>query len=426
MTQILAQKGSPLRELGFRPKNWSEAPHARQPASCLRQSACSHLAFGSMAREQSVIADSFPSARPRNFCYHIALAGIRRFAEAGVQNLEDRFAHMRPASASLLLLAAGIFPSGIAALVPGHANGQAPAKPSENRKRAATNVVTAIDVQGLHNVFRLTDNLLSGSSPEGDAGFESLRKLGIKTIISVDGARPDLARARKYGLRYVHLPIGYDGIRREQALRIVKAARELPGPVYIHCHHGKHRGPAAAAVVHLCTDDTCPVETAVAEMRRAGTDARYQGLYAAPREFRKPTAQELQRVSSDFPEVANIPGFAQVMVNVDDCWDHMTEIRKAGWKAPKKSPDLEPAHEALQLLEHFREAARLPEVKQRPQDFQKWLAEAARRAEELENVLRSGQEKRPLYQKAAEQAFQNVNRSCVACHVKYRDVPQKP
>src|SRR4051794_23849607 len=80
-----------------------------------------------------------------------------------------------------------------------------------------------VEAAGLHNIFRVTDRLYSGSSPEGDASFAALRKLGIKTVISVDGARPDVKRARKFGLRYVHLPIGYDGVPREQALRLARA-----------------------------------------------------------------------------------------------------------------------------------------------------------------------------------------------------------
>src|SRR5262249_37655752 len=34
---------------------------------------------------------------------------------------------------------------------------------------------------GLHNVYRITDKLYSGSNPEGEEGFRSLRKLGVKT-----------------------------------------------------------------------------------------------------------------------------------------------------------------------------------------------------------------------------------------------------
>ena len=29
---------------------------------------------------------------------------------------------------------------------------------------------------------------------------------------------------------------------------LARAARTLPGPIFVHCHHGMHRGPAAAAV----------------------------------------------------------------------------------------------------------------------------------------------------------------------------------
>jgi protein tyrosine phosphatase (PTP) superfamily phosphohydrolase (DUF442 family) len=104
-----------------------------------------------------------------------------------------------------------------------------------------------VSAAGLHNVFPITDKFYSGSCPEGEAGFGSLRALGVRTVISVDGARPDVELARKHGLRYVHLPIGYDGVPRQQALRIARAVRDLPGPVYLHCHHGKHRGPVTAS-----------------------------------------------------------------------------------------------------------------------------------------------------------------------------------
>ena len=105
-----------------------------------------------------------------------------------------------------------------------------------------------VEVERLHNVYRLSDRLYSGSGPEGDAGFSSLQTLGVKTVITVDGAAPDVARAERFGMRYVHVPVGYDGIPREEAWRLAKAARDLPGPVYVHCHHGMHRGPAAAVV----------------------------------------------------------------------------------------------------------------------------------------------------------------------------------
>ena len=113
-----------------------------------------------------------------------------------------------------------------------------------------------VHAAGLHNVFRLAPGLYSGSQPEGDAGFASLRRLGVRTVISVDGSTPDGERAERFGLRYIHLPVGYDGVPRDKAVAAAKAVRELPGPTYLHCHHGKHRGPAVAACVLLAAGGT--------------------------------------------------------------------------------------------------------------------------------------------------------------------------
>jgi protein tyrosine phosphatase (PTP) superfamily phosphohydrolase (DUF442 family) len=280
-----------------------------------------------------------------------------------------------------------------------------------------------IELPGIQNVFRITEKLLSGSSPEDEAGFRSLQKLGVKTIISVDGAQPDLEHAHKFGMRYVHIPIGYDGVPRESVLRMAKAVRELPGPVYIHCHHGQHRGPASAAVIHLILDPACTVERALAEMKRAGTDPKYKGLYAAPVDIRKISNINLNAIHTDFPESVKPAAFAEVMVHVDEQLDKLKLIKAAGWQTPKDHPDISPAHEALLLVEQFREAARLPAAQSRPKDFRDWLQEAELHAEKLEGILQSGANAK-VNAEAAEQAFRAVNTTCLRCHARNRDVPQ--
>src|SRR5262249_47684621 len=151
---------------------------------------------------------------------------------------------------------------------------------------------------------------------------------------------PDIDAARKYGLRYVHLPFGYDGITRQRVLQLAKAVRDLPGPIYIHCHHGKHRGPAAAAAIHLCLDDKCSVNQAIAEMRRAGADPHYTGLYAVPKSLVSPSSKDLDELPADFPEVAKVSGLAQFMVEIDARLENLKLIRAAGWKTPSDHPDL--------------------------------------------------------------------------------------
>jgi hypothetical protein len=218
-------------------------------------------------------------------------------------------------------------------------------------------------------------------------------------------------------MRYVHLPVGYDGVPEYQGRRIAKAVRDLPGAVYVHCHHGKHRGPAAAAVARLCLDERCGVETALGEMRRAGTDPHYTGLYAAPRDLRRPTRGELDRVPDDFPEVAEVAGLAQVMVQIDERWDRLKEARAAGWEVPPSHPDIDPPHEALQLVEQYREALRLSDLGARPEELRGWLAEAEKDAEALEAALRG--------HAGAEAAWKKAGAACTHCHAGYRDIPRR-
>ena len=188
-------------------------------------------------------------------------------------------------------------------------------------------------IPGVENAYRLSPRLYSGGDPHGAEALAALKELGIRTLISVDGATPDVEAARKLGLRYVHLPIGYDGVPREQAVKLVKAMKTLPGPVYVHCHHGKHRGPAAAAVCGLATEGWTE-EQALAWMERAGTSPDYRGLYTSAREFVRPSAEELERAGTELPERAKVPALAELMVQVDERWDHLKAVQKSGFKVP--------------------------------------------------------------------------------------------
>jgi len=249
-------------------------------------------------------------------------------------------------------------------------------------------------VKGLHNVLRLTPRVLSGSSPDGADGFASLHRLGVRTVLSVDGATPEVELAARHGLRYVHLPVGYDGVPPAQLLRLTKALRDLPGPVYVHCHHGKHRGPAAATSALVCLGEMTP-DAAVQAMRDAGTDPRYAGLFGLPHTLAPVPAADLDRVPSDFPPQAPTADLTQRMVQIDATWDRL-----------KSHPN---AHDALLLQEHYREARRLPEVAGRGDAFVALFEQAEAAAKRLEATPEHADVR------AASQ------RLCTQCHAKFRD-----
>jgi protein tyrosine phosphatase (PTP) superfamily phosphohydrolase (DUF442 family) len=263
----------------------------------------------------------------------------------------------------------------------------------------------------IHNYKRLSARIVRGAQPMGERDFAFLAAEGVRTIVTVDGAQPDVEGARRHGLRYVHLPIGYDGIPADKAAALVTAFRTLEGPFFVHCHHGKHRGPAACALGRMAIEGVGAAE-AVAEMREAGTDPKYRGLYAVPASYREPTAEELAAVGP-LPERAPVPGLRAAMVALDDHWDRMKAVKKAGWKVPADHPDVDPAHEATMIAELFRELARSEATRPRP--FLDGTATSEKAAWDLGAALREG---RPA---DAAKAFEAIQASCTSCHAAFRD-----
>lgn len=276
------------------------------------------------------------------------------------------------------------------------------------RGRADDVPATPLSAPALEHAFRVTDRFLSGSQPEGDAAFAELARLGVKIIVSVDGAKPDVTAARKHGLRYIHLPIGYDGVPTERLAEFARAAALPDGQIYVHCHHGKHRGPAAVAVMCQTSAGWSPAR-AEAWLRQAGTADEYAGLYRSVREFQPPSAAALARVG-ELPEVAKTPALVDAMVALDDHFDLLQAAQKAGWKTA-------PADAATLLWEQLRELARTDDTARRPADYRTHLADSERAAETLRRHLRAT----PPDPAALDAAFKTASQSCAACHKAFRN-----
>ena len=286
---------------------------------------------------------------------------------------------------------------------------------SDTPRAAPTNQIPQpIEIPGVHNAFRATDKFYSGSQPEGDAAFAALAKLGVKTIISVDGGKPDVTAARKHGLRYIHLPYGYDGVPPHRVAELAKAATTETGPFFVHCHHGKHRGPAAIAVMCEASAGWTPGQ-AEAWLREAGTAADYPGLYRAAREFKMPTPTELAAVK-ELPETAESSSLVEAMVAIDAHLETLKLSQQAGWKTPPGHADIAPAHEATLLWEQFRELARTDDTAKQTADYRAQLGEAEQLANSLRQLLSA-----PHDQVALDAALKQIGQNCSACHKKYRN-----
>ena len=255
--------------------------------------------------------------------------------------------------------------------------------------------------------------ILQGAQPDGEVAFRNLAAMGVTTVVSVDGAAPDVEGAQRHGLEYVHVPIGYDGIARDKALQIIRAVRDAKGKVYVHCHHGRHRGPTAVMVSRIALDGISH-EDAVRCMEESGTSPMYIGLYRDVRAFARPTMAEIDAAPTA-PSRVVPDGVRATMVGVSDRFELLKESKSQNWKVPADSPDVSPPHEARMLWELFREVARLDEAKKKGPDFRIFLKQGEDAAVSLEKALRAADHA------GAAKAYRRVKASCNACHAEFRN-----
>lgn len=267
----------------------------------------------------------------------------------------------------------------------------------------------------LKNVFRVGERFWSGSEPVEEQDFAALAAAGVKTIVSVDSVAPNVELARRHGIRYVHLPIGYDQVDGKTQLALARVAREIQGPVYVHCHHGKHRGPAAAAALCRLSGEFDAM-SAKRYMEAAGTGRQYGGLWRSVEELQIPGSEvELP----ELVERAETEPFAEAMARLEQAWrEHealagQDDPARDGARLSNATLLLEGLVESRRVLasdadaslrEEFEraiaeakslvEAARVPEVE-----------EQAQRAERLETWRRRGEA---------------VQRRCASCHEAHR------
>ncbi len=283
---------------------------------------------------------------------------------------------------------------------------------------------TPADYPGVHNAVAYHDGFVSGGVPEGDAGFDTLAVWGVKAIISVDGAAPDVARAEARGIRYIHLPIGYNGFDERRRLELARATRDAmgAGPVYIHCHHGKRRSAGAAGAIVASLGWTTP-EGGVERMKVSGTAPNYKGLYACAQGAALLDAGTIDGVPSELPSVSRPSDFVQAMVEIDEALEHLRVIESAGWAAPPDHPDLVPVAEAGRMADLLRLMVEGERSKREGAGFIRLMLDNAAQASTLEESLGTAPPGPPdePRRRTMSATLKLAAASCKDCHVKHRD-----
>jgi hypothetical protein len=273
------------------------------------------------------------------------------------------------------------------------------------------------DDSGVHNVrvFFADESrtVLSGSLPHGEAGFATLASMGVTTLISVDAARPELELAQRHGLRYIHIPVKYSGITGEQRAAMTLALAQSAGTVYVHCHHGRHRGPAAAAI-GLIGLGACTPEQGELLMRQAGTSPKYAGLWADVAGAATLGDEELAAAAPMLVEHAAIEGLPAIMAEMDRAFDHLDVLSQNAWEAPAHHPDLSAVSEAGHLSDLFRTVLADETLPTPSEEYARIMGRAAEQASRLERDLVNASAGE------ARAAFEALGDSCNQCHAVYR------
>ena len=220
-------------------------------------------------------------------------------------------------------------------------------------------------------------------------------------------------------MKYIHIPLGYDGVGEKERRQFATLMMHTKGKIYFHCHHGKHRGPAAVATCMIISGDL-DQEQAMAYMAVAGTSRDYKGLWDSVASIRR---GEVEAGSvNDLPSRAESDGIAQYMAKLDRRWEVIQEEKKQSLDLNVSDPN-KLQQEVIAIMECLRESARSV---QRDREG-KWgdakslqrlvdhLLDSSTTAEQFANAIRSGDKKK------ASESFASLAKQCKSCHEKYRD-----
>lgn len=258
------------------------------------------------------------------------------------------------------------------------------------------------------NVVRLDHDVWTGPAA---VDVTALAEAGVRTLVSVD-ALPSPPSPAGHVLRRVHLPLAYDGISARQADALLVAWRDCPRPIYIHCHHGRHRGPAAAVTV-LRRLGRIDADRGRALLEQCGTSLAYLGLWKAVIDARPVGAELLGRLRGDLLETQPVGSMSQAMATLDRGWERLRISAANGWTAPEDHPDLAPLADAAAVTDHLRQIATLS--RDRPEGFKWTLNQLVAGATRLEAALLQGDHQ------MAHRIRVWMDVGCTSCHSGHRD-----
>lgn len=112
----------------------------------------------------------------------------------------------------------------------------------------------------MENRIKINDQLFVGAQPTSEQ-LEALSRQGFKSVVNLRAEGEDDQplspqaegeRVRELGMQYMNLPVSMKSMKPELVHQFREELRNLPGPVFVHCHKGKRAG--AMVMMHTACE----------------------------------------------------------------------------------------------------------------------------------------------------------------------------
>ena len=128
-----------------------------------------------------------------------------------------------------------------------HANGE--------KERA---LAASIAAPSISNFDIVSEGLWRGAAPSNQA-MQKLAESGVKTIVDLRlaglGAEEEASRAKKLGIKYIHIPLGFMGPSLSKVAHFLNIVNDPANqPVFVHCRYGADRTGALVGVFRVIHD----------------------------------------------------------------------------------------------------------------------------------------------------------------------------
>lgn len=100
-------------------------------------------------------------------------------------------------------------------------------------------------------------------------GFEEIRAQGIRSIVNLRSNHSDAKLTEGLDFNLISVPMTAGGFSEEDIVKALKAIRDAPKPVLVHCQYGADRAGVVMAMYRIVFQDWSK-EDALAELKGGG------------------------------------------------------------------------------------------------------------------------------------------------------------